>query len=417
MIVLIDCNNFYVSCERIFNPGLKNKPVIVLSNNDGCVISRSEEAKRIGIQMGIPVFKIRDLIHKNKIFVFSSNFTLYSNISRRVMHILKTYSEKIEIYSIDEAFIELRLHKSSYKECKNILNIIEKFTGIPVSIGMAQTKTLAKIAVSLAKKRKDNIFIFNEYSNMLNLFKNIDIFDIWGIGKRYAKSFYKNGIYTVFHLIHLNESWILSNFNINVLKTYMELKGVVCYPIETYKKPKKSITVSRSFVNPILSFDILEKYINDFAFLCSYKMRLEKKRSQSMSVFIQTSFYHDNTYSGFTSENFFQSTDNYIEIVKKSTLLLVKIFKKKFKYKKAGVILNELNNFDSYQIPLFADKPQDKIISKESLMCSIDYIISNFGYSKIKLASQNLGYNWRTNKKHISPMYLSEWNEILDVKI
>ena len=417
MIALIDCNNFYVSCERVFNPDLKGKPVIVLSNNDGCVISRSEEAKKIGIQMGVPMFKIKDLIHINKIFVFSSNFTLYANMSRRVMHILKTYSKKIEIYSIDEAFIELRLHKSSYQECRNILDSIQKFTGVPVSIGMAETKTLAKIAVLLAKKRNDNIFIFNEYSNVLNLLKNIDIFDIWGIGQKYSKSFYKNSVYTAFHLIQLNESWILSNFNINVLKTYMELKGVVCYPIETYKKSKKSITVSRSFVDPILSFDILEKYINDFAFLCSYKMRLEKKRSNSMSVFIETSFYHDNIYSGFISGKFFNSTDNYIEIGKKSTLLLKKIFRKNSKYKKAGVILNELDNFDSYQIPLFADKTQDKVISKESLMCSIDYIISNFGYSRIKLASQNLKYDWRTNKKHISPMYLSEWNEILEVKI
>ncbi len=417
MIALIDCNNFYVSCERIFNPDLKGKPVIVLSNNDGCVISRSEETKKIGIQMGVPMFKIKDLIHNNKIFVFSSNFTLYANISRRVMHILKTYSKKIEIYSIDEAFIELKLHKSSYQECRNILDSIQQFTGIPVSIGMGETKTLAKIAVSLAKKRNDNIFIFNEYSNLLHLFKNIDICDIWGIGKKYTKSFYKNNVYTVSQLMQLNESWILNNFNINVLKTYMELKGVICFPIEPYKKSKKSITVSRSFVDPISSFDILEKYINDFAFLCSYKMRLEKKRSNSMSVFIETSFYHGNIYSGFTSEKFFKSTDNYIEIVKKSTLLLKNIFKKKFKYKKAGVILNELNNFDSYQIPLFADQTKDKVISKESLMYSIDYIISNFGYSRIKLASQNSRYDWRTSKKHISPMYLSEWNEILDVQI
>ena len=272
MIFLVDCNNFYVSCERIFRPDLKNVPVVVLSNNDGCIISRSNEAKKLGIKMGEPVFKINKFMKENNVRVFSSNFELYGEISNRVMKSLSKFSDDLEIYSIDEAFMSIKYSSDYSIVAKEIISNIKTDVGIPVSVGVSKTKTLAKVASSIAKNIDQNYSILKNELRIFQSLRNLPVHEIWGIGYRYSKFLNKNKIFTAIDLVNRNKNWILGNMNINVLKTTQELRGVECFPIINVPPSKKSITVSRSFREDIFNYLDLEKRVNDYAFRCSKKL-------------------------------------------------------------------------------------------------------------------------------------------------
>ena len=417
MIFLVDCNNFYVSCERLFRPDLQNLPVVVLSNNDGCIISRSSEAKKIGINMGEPIFKIRNLIKENNVHVFSSNFSLYGEISNRIMLELKKFSSELEIYSIDEAFMQINYTDNFLTISKEIIDHINKIIGIPVSVGVASTKTLSKIALMFAKNNFNNNFILEEKLNIPAILKSLDVEEIWGIGSKYKKYFSQNKIFTAYDFINTNKSWILNKMNINVLRTREELKGISCFPIITSNPPKKSITVSRSFRNNINNYVELEKRISDYAFTCSRKLRKENLIAYTLSIFIVTNKYRkDNksSYYGFISDDFLVSTNSYIEIVKLSNKLLRKIYKKNFSYKKGGVILSKLSNKNSYQTSYLKLNSSNK---QHALMNSIDYINTTFGPEKIKLASQNLKDISSLSKKNLSPKYINSWDDIPNIYI
>ena len=417
MIFLVDCNNFYVSCERLFRPDLQNSPVVVLSNNDGCIISRSSEAKNIGINMGEPIFKIRNLIKKNNVHVFSSNFELYGEISDRIMLELKKFSSELEVYSIDEAFMKINYTSDFSTISKEIVDHIKKITGIPVSVGVASTKTLSKIAIMFAKIKSNNNFILQETLNISTILKSLDVGEIWGIGSKYKKYFYQNKIFTAYDFINTNKSWIINKMNINVLRTREELKGISCFPIINSNSPKKSITVSRSFRNNINNYIELEKRISDYAFTCSRKLRKENLRAYTLSIFIITNKYrkdNNSSYYGFISDDFLVSTNSYIDIVKLSNKLLRKIFKKNFSYKKAGVILSKLSNQDNYQTS-YLKLPSSK--KQHSLMNSIDYINTTFGPEKIKIASQNLEDISILSRTKLSPKYINSWNDIPNIYI
>jgi|TARA_B110000263_G_C15290762_1_gene503180 DNA polymerase V len=417
MIFLVDCNNFYASCERIFRPDLQNIPIVVLSNNDGCIISRSSEAKDIGIKMGEPVFKIKNLIKNNNIHVFSSNFELYGEISKRIMLELKIFSSKIEVYSIDEAFMQIDNNSNLSALSQEIIYHIKKITGIPVSVGVSSTKTLSKIAVNFAKNKLNNTFILEEKLDIYEIVKSLDVKKIWGIGSNYSKYLYQNKIFTAYDFMNTNKAWIMKKMNINVLRTREELKGISCFPIVTSNPPKKTITVSRSFKNDIHKYLDLEKRISDYAFICSRKLRKEKLTAYSISIFIATNQYKyrpESNYYGFTSDNFLVSTNNYIDIVKLSNKLLRKIFKNKFSYKKGGVILSNLTSENSYQASYLKLPSSSK---QDSLMNSIDYINNTFGSEKIKLASQNLQDVTSLSRKKLSPKYINSWNDIPNITI
>ena len=416
MIFLVDCNNFYVSCERLFRPDLNNLPVVVLSNNDGCIISRSNEAKQLGIKMGEPLFKARKTIEQNKINVFSSNFELYGEISNRIMKELKSFSNSIEIYSIDEAFLDIDFENYNLI-CENIVKKIKTTVGIPVSVGVGLTKTLSKVGGYLAKKIPRGYFVLDNSLITQNILSDIPIENIWGLGRRYSEFMINNGIKTAGDLIKKDKNWILSNLNVNVLRTREELIGISCYPVSSVSVPKKSIRVSRSFKKDVTKYQNLEKYISDFAFSASKKLRNENRRAKELSVFITTNRFNKiNTsyYAGFKKHRFIVPTNSYIEIVKYSILILNKIYKKGLSYKKAGVILGELCLENEYQTSYIVTNHNRNI---NNLMQKIDYINDRFGMNKVFLSSQNLNQKLINNKTKLSPNYIDSWNDIPNIKI
>ncbi|MFL2653916.1 MAG: DUF4113 domain-containing protein [Dehalococcoidia bacterium] len=416
MIFLVDCNNFYVSCERLFRPELSNLPVVVLSNNDGCIISRSNEAKKLGIKMGEPLFKAKKIIEENKINVFSSNFELYGEISNRIMKELNHFSSSMEIYSIDEAFLDIDFQDYNLI-CENIVNQINNIIGIPISVGVGYTKTLSKIAGSIAKKLSRGYFVLDNTVITKNILSKTSVQDIWGLGSRYSNTMINNGIKTADNLVETNRNWILNKFNINVLRTREELRGISCYPISSVSEPRKSIRVSRSFKKDINSYENLEKYISDFAFLASKKLRNENKRTKELSVFIITNRFRNTSFSnymGFQKYSFIVSTNSYIEIIRYSILMLRKIFKGGLSYKKAGVMLSNLSLENQYQTSYLSSNQDNKL---DNLMEKIDYLNDKYGKNKVLISSQNLYHKSKIDKKRLSPNYLNSWSDMPNINI
>ena len=261
-IALVDCNSFYVSCERLFNPKIRNVPVVVLSNNDGCVISRSTEAKALGIKMGEPYFKVKELVKKNNVQIFSSNYSLYGDLSRRVMRVLKGFSDKIEIYSIDEAFIDLSHIKDEMTEeyGKKIRERVLKWTGIPTSVGISCTKTLSKVANHVAKKNKAGVIFLKK--DIDEILKKFEISDVWGVGRQLSKLYIKNGIDNAYKLKNISNTWVKKSTNVLGAKTVMELRGISCIDLETEETKRKSCCVSRSFGK--------NENFNSFLIYCTY---------------------------------------------------------------------------------------------------------------------------------------------------
>jgi DNA polymerase V len=293
--LLIDCNNFFVSCERVFNPALKNKPVIVLSSNDGCVIARSNEAKLLGIPMGIPAFQCADLVKKHNIQVFSSNFALYGDMSNRIMYTLAQYVTALEIYSIDEAFLFIpevtqseELNNFYYTEYAQFLRKkVLQHTGIPISIGIGPTKTLAKVANKIAKKNSEHNGVFDiTHRDKDTILEQLDVRDIWGIGSRYAKFLHAYGIHTARDFMHSNEQWIKKKLTVFGHKTLLELRGVSCLHVEEITSEKKSITVSRSFGRSVTSYIELQESVAHYISMAAQKLRAQNMAAGVITVFI-----------------------------------------------------------------------------------------------------------------------------------
>ena len=317
-VALIDCNSFYVSCERLFNPKIQNVPVVVLSNNDGCVISRSTEAKKLGIRMGEPYFKVKDLVKKNNVQIFSSNYALYGDLSRRVMKVLKGFTDKIEIYSIDEAFLDLSHIKDEQVEKygKQIRERVLKWTGIPTSVGISNTKTLSKVANHIAKKNKAGVIFLKE--NIDNILKNFDIADVWGVGKQLSKLYIKNGINNAYELKNISNTWVKKSTNVLGAKTVMELRGISCIDLETEESRRKSCCVSRSFGKKVESLDKLKESITTHCLNAAEKIRTDKQTTRAVTIFIRTSPFDKNRkyYSNSITIELPVATNNSIELVK-----------------------------------------------------------------------------------------------------
>ena len=293
MFALIDCNNFYASCERVFQPHLNGKPVVILSNNDGCVIARSNEAKSLGIPMGAPAFKYKEIFQKNKVQVFSSNFTLYGDISNRVMSIISRYVPDIEIYSIDEAFIKFDgfSEDETNKRCKDIIDTVFKWTGIPVSIGLAPTKSLSKVANRIAKKyssKTNGFYSINNDERRIKALKNISAGDIWGIGFQNEKKLLKVNVKSGMDFVNLPDQWVKKNMSIIGLKLKKELEGISTLDIEEGRLDKKSIATTRSFESEISSLDDLIERITTFSVVASKKLRVQNSECNMISIFIRS---------------------------------------------------------------------------------------------------------------------------------
>jgi len=401
-LALVDCNSFYVSCERLFNPKIRKKPVVVLSNNDGCIISRSNEAKALGIKMGEPYFKGKDIIIKNKVEVFSSNYSLYGDLSRRVMRTLKRFNTEIEVYSIDEAFIDLSSFPDSEVEKvgKQIRETVLKWTGIPTSIGIAKTKTLSKVANHIAKKKKSGVVSLIGIENLDPILERIEINDVWGVGRQLTKFYQKNGIYNAKQLKNKSNTWIKKCSNVLSSRTAMELRGIPCINIETTQTKRKSCVVSRSFGKRIETFQELKEAVANYCLNASEKIRSESLVAKAITIFVRTSPFQRNYgyYSNSKTIDFPIATNNSIEIVKTAVSILESIFKNGYRYQKAGVMLTGLRNDDGRK-NLFSSDKDEKI---KNLMQSIDNTNYRYGRSTLSLASAGVHKKWNMRRQYSS---------------
>ena len=401
-IALIDCNSFYVSCERLFNPKIRKKPVVVLSNNDGCIISRSNEAKALGIKMGEPYFKEKNIIVKNNVQVFSSNYSLYGDISRRVMRTLKRFNSDIEIYSIDEAFLDLSNFSDDEVEDvgHEIRSIVLKWTGIPTSIGIGKTKTLSKVANHIAKTKQSGVTSFIGIENIDPILEKVEINDVWGVGKQLTKFYHQNGIYNAKQLKNKSNTWIKKSSSVLSSKTAMELRGIPCIDLETTNSKRKSCVVSRSFGQRVESFQELKEAIAGYSLNASEKIRSESLVTKSITVFIRTSPFQSRFgyYSNSKTIDFPIATNNSIEIVKAAISSLETIFQNGYRYQKAGVQLSGLSD-SSDSKNLFSSERDEKI---NSLMKSIDNTNYRYGRSTLSLASAGVHKKWNTRRQHYS---------------
>ena len=401
-IALIDCNSFYVSCERLFNPKIRKKPVVVLSNNDGCIISRSNEAKALGIKMGEPYFKAKDIIVKNNVQVFSSNYSLYGDISRRVMRTLKRFNSEIEVYSIDEAFLDLSNFSDDEIESVGIeiRSIILQWTGIPTSIGIAKTKTLSKIANHIAKKEKSGVVSLIETEDIDPILEKVEIGGVWGVGRQLTKFYIKNDIYNAKQLKNISNTWIKKSSNVLSSRTAMELRGISCIDLEIQDSKRKSCVVSRSFGKKVETFQELKESVTNYCLNASEKIRSESLIAKSVTVFLRTSPFQNRGiyYSNSKTIDFPIATDNSIEIVKVAINGLKDIFKRGYKYQKVGVMLSELSNLENKN-NLFSSSKDEKI---KSLMRSIDSTNCRYGRSALSLASGGVNKKWNMRRKHSS---------------
>ena len=411
MIALADCNNFYVSCERVFNPSLKNKPVVVLSNNDGCIISRSDEAKKIGIKMGEPVFKIKDLISKHDVQLFSTNFALYGDMSSRVMSLLSQFSSSIEIYSVDEAFIDFSGINQRHIVAENLITKIKKSTGIPISIGVARTKTLAKIANHIAKKYSNNgFFALNSKNYEISILKKFPISKVWGIGYKRAKMLSHYNIYSAYDFIQLNEGWVKKNMSITGLQLLRELKGEKCFSIDKYPRSKKNISSSRTFSKKTDNYEKISKHISRNVSRCAKKLREQKSCAGFIGISIRTS-PHD-----YKQEYLYLSrsaiidtpTNNTIELIKISMNLLKSIYKKNINYSKSKVFIGDIVPSNRVQTNLFDSKKDRRKLDK-----SIDAINSSMGRDTIQVLSSGIKKSKQSN--NMSPRYTTRWDELLEI--
>ena len=419
MFALVDCNNFYASCERVFNPKLDKKPIVILSNNDGCVISRSNEAKVLGIPMGAPAFKYDPLFKKNKVHVFSSNFPLYGDMSSRVMNILSKYTPNIEIYSIDEAFLEFKGFENYDLEDygNEIRKIILKWTGIPVSIGFAPTKALAKVANRISKKfdkKTKGVYAIDSEEKREKALKWLKIEDVWGIGFKHAVRLKNHKINRAYDFTKLPDDWIRKQMSIVVLRLKKELEGNSVLSLKENRSPKKAIATTRSFEKNITNFEDLKERVSTFSICCSEKLRDQKSNCNSIYVFVKSNRHQKNKlqYRNGIVMTLPYGSNSSITISKYATEGLKKIYKKNVEYKKAGVIVMGLIPKNKTQLNIF-EKENPK---HQALMKTLDFITKKEGVGKIKLGSQDLKRIWKMKQIKLSSRYTTELKEIIALK-
>ena len=416
MIALVDCNNFYASCERVFNPKIEKKPVIVLSNNDGCVIARSNEAKTLGIKMGHPAFKLKNLIEEYNINVFSTNFALYGDLSKRVMNVMSTEVEKMEIYSIDEAFLDFTDYASKERGVA-IREKVKKWTGIPVSVGIAQTKVLAKVAAHIAKKHtKAGVFMFDDKNLIRRALNVFAVEDLWGVGTKTAQKLKAVGIHTALQFRQCDSNWVNRNLSVNGVRLQKELFGEVCYPLELTRKRKQNICTARSFGSEIKKLSKLKEAIGSYANTCATKLRKEKSCCATVSVFLSTNPFNPQAkqYNPYKVIQLNVPTNDSMEIVKFAIKGLESIYRDDCIYKKAGVIVGRTVPQGQTQLSLFDSLDRGK---RKNINIAVDKVNSLMGKNKIHLAVEGNGRKWKLKQERLSPCYTTRFAEILEVRI
>ena len=415
MIALVDCNSFFCSCERLFRPDLKNKPVVVLSNNDGCIISRTQEAKQLGLKMGGPYFEIKSFCTKYDVHVFSSNFSLYTNISDRVMSTLEKFSSLVEIYSVDEAFLDLSTCQNDLKVMgKKIKQTIDQEIGIPVGVGIAKTKALAKVANYLAKK-SDEVVVLDNEEVVNDALKLVPIEDLWGVGRQNQIKMKALGIMTAYDFKNYdNEKHIQSVFTKTGLQLKKELEGISCFSLSKATPKKKSILSSRSFGQVVTSKEELKKSIAYHISLAAQSLRKQNSLCSQLYIFLRTSYYGKTEFHSKTTQiNFSVPVDDTLFLIEQGMKAVDKIYQQNILYKKAGVGLEKIVDNDSYQLGLF-DRPNNE---RKTLMNLMDQINNREG--KFTLKSMACGVDnslWKMKQDFKSPRYTTSWNDLYKLK-
>jgi DNA polymerase V len=419
MFALVDCNNFYASCERVFQPQLNNKPIAILSNNDGCVVARSDEAKALGLPMGAVAFKYKNFFKANNIEVFSSNYPLYGDMSDRVMKILEQFSPDIEVYSIDEAFLEFkRFSKTDFTDCgREIRKRVLKWTGIPTCVGIAPTKALAKIANKIARKypkQTKGAYVIDSEEKRLKALKWTSIDKVWGIGYQHSKKLKRYNINTALDFVNLPDSWVRKEMSVVGLRLKKELEGISTLELEKEVENKKAIATTRSFENKIKELTELKERISTFSSVAAEKLRKQNSNCSLVYIFLKTNrFDKTKQYKSLkTIIHLPYPTNSSITISKYCIRALYSIFEKNLEYKKAGIILMGLTPSKEKQLNLFTEENP----KHEKLMQTIDEL--NFLYSekKIKLGHQDLKRTWKMKQQRLSKRYSTNINEIIKVK-
>jgi len=410
---LVDCNNFYVSCERVFNPSLINKPVVVLSNNDGCIISRSNEAKLLNIPMGAPLHLYRNLIDANKVKVYSSNYPLYGDMSNRVMTSLMELNSELEIYSIDEAFLKINEqdHSDIEYDILRMRNNILMWTGIPVSVGLGPTKTLAKIANSIAKKTQNGVFNLDTEDKQNRILKNINVEDIWGISRRWGSKLRMIGIGTALELRNASANRIRQYLGVVVQRIVYELRGISCLDLDKIL-PKKNIMCSRSFGNPVNSKTTVKDFITEYSIRAAEKVRQQNSRAQGIYVFLRTNrFKKEKQYNtGIMIGLNFPCSDTSV-IIKLALRAVDQIYQPGYSYHKAGIMMLDLIPSDIHQKDLFENITYSL---SDQRMKVIDSLNKKFGsgiitHGKVRRKGKN---KWKSRSFYLSPRYTTQWDEL-----
>ena len=419
MFALVDCNSFYASCERVFRPDLRTKPVVVLSNNDGCVVALTKEAKNLGVKMCDPWFKIEREFKQKGGIAFSSNYELYGDISSRIMSILEELAPKVEVYSIDEAFLDL----TGISHCMNLEEFgrtcqkqIMQYTGMPVRVGIGPTKTLAKAASYGAKRypTTQGVLDITDLYRREKLMTLMPVNEIWGVGRRLNKRLISQKVLTTFDLINMNIEQVRKQFSIMLVNTIRELKGESCIPLDSAPSPKKQIVVSRTFSTRVTELDYLEEAVSDYAARAAEKLRKEGKTCKMLSVFIRTNPFRkqDIQHREIRSFSMLYPTNDTRDLIKHAKLLLKDLYKEGFNYNKAGIMLNNFFDETTYQLDLFKKKDRN---SKDFKMMALLDQVNKSSLGQISFLAQGIKKEWSMKRQLQSPRYTTSLKDILVV--
>jgi len=415
VFALVDCNNFYASCEKLFKPSIAKRPVIVLSNNDGCVVARSAEAKALGIKMGVPVFMIKNEIKRHQIEVCSSNYSLYADMSARVMQILEQMAPEVEVYSIDEAFLGLGSLSANYDlsaYAREIREKVEKWTGIRTCVGIGPSKTLAKLANYAAKKYPvtGGVVDLRDNQRRERLMKITPVEEVWGVGRQLTKKLNADGIETVWQLHQADLKAMRAKYSVVLERTISELRGISCLALEDAAPPKKQIICSRSFGERITEITQMREAVRMYAARASEKLRAEGQFAGHLSVFIRTGGFNQNepNYGNSSATRLTPPTNDTRIISRHAMRLLDAIWRDGYRYAKAGVALQDFTHEGVLQADLFAQSVSDD--KGAAVMNLMDAINANVG--KVWLAGQGTGHTWTMNRERLSPRYTTDWNEL-----
>jgi len=419
VFALVDCNNFYASCERIFQPTLNDKPIAILSNNDGCVIARSNEAKALGLPMGAPAHKFSSFFRQHNVQVFSSNYPLYGDMSQRVMDVLRQFTPEVEVYSIDEAFLHFdgfdRYHMETYAQ--QIRKRVRKWTGMPVSIGLGPSKSLAKVANRVVKKfanKTKGVYVIDSEEKRIKALKWLPIADVWGIGRQHARRLAFKNIETAYDFTQLSDDWVRKHMSVVGLRLKKDLEGTATLPLELVPSPKKAIATTRSFEFLIDSYEEMQERISTYATLCAEKLRRQGSNCHAVYVFVRSNPFMPDLpqYRNGMLVSMSSASQSSLTISKYALKGLERIYKNGIQYKKVGVMVTGIVPKSAQQLTLF-DKEDTR---HDALMQRIDHLHRKYGPHKIKLANQDLNRTFKMKQAHLSPRYTTDINDIITVR-